>query len=91
MAMTMPNVMDCNETDCAYNLKKKCHALAITVGGEEECPMCDTEIKAAKKGGVTDAIGGVGACKVDDCLHKFYKFLFSLFTFFKYSISIWFL
>jgi hypothetical protein len=33
MAMMMPNILDCNMSDCSYNADKECHAMAITVGG----------------------------------------------------------
>lgn len=62
----MPSVFECMMEDCAYNTAKKCHAMAITVGGGM-CPLCDTAMKAAKKGGVMDTMGAVGACKVEGC------------------------
>lgn len=62
----MPKVFECMMTDCAYNTDKKCHAMAITVGGGR-CPLCDTVMKASKKGGVMDMNGSVGACKVENC------------------------
>ena len=65
MAMKMPMILDCKMTDCAYNEKQKCHALAITVGGP--APLCDTFLKRTQKGGVADVTGSVGACKVDNC------------------------
>jgi hypothetical protein len=64
--MEMPKVLDCLMLDCAYNMTRQCHAMAITVGGGM-CPLCDTVIKAEKKGGVADMTGSVGACKVEDC------------------------
>lgn len=66
MAMTMPKILDCSAEECAYNGKKQCHTLAITVG-DASCPMCDTFMKASKKGGSMDMTGGVGACKEDNC------------------------
>jgi len=63
--MKMPKVLDCDMTDCAYNRDKKCHALAITVGSP--CAMCDTYLHSARKGGVDDETGGVGACRMADC------------------------
>lgn len=62
----MPKVVECMMTDCAYNTDKICHAMAITVGGGM-CPLCDTAMKAVKKGGVMDMTGTVGACKVENC------------------------
>lgn len=65
MTMKMPMIIDCNMTECAYNTQKRCHAMAITVGGPE--PLCDTFLKRGQKGGVPDMTGGVGACKVTSC------------------------
>lgn len=64
--MEMPKVFECMMEDCAYNTQRQCHAMAITVGGGM-CPLCDTAIKAVKKGGVMDMTGSVGACKVENC------------------------
>ena len=66
MTHQMPQVIDCDATDCSYNVDKRCHALGITVGDEEPC--CDTYHHAKKHGGFSDVIGGVGACKTDSCL-----------------------
>lgn len=66
MAMQMPKVLDCEMVDCAYNAEKKCHAMAITVG-TDGCPLCDTFMKSATKGGLPDVIGAVGACREADC------------------------
>lgn len=65
MAKEMSKVLGCEATQCIYNKDKKCHTLAITIGDEEPC--CDTFYQAGRKGGVNEVIGGVGACKVDDC------------------------
>jgi hypothetical protein len=67
--MKMPMINECSMMDCAYNTEKKCHALAITVGGPE--PLCDTYMKTARKGGDMDSIAGVGACKVSTCVYNF--------------------
>lgn len=64
----MPEVADCEATDCAYNRDQLCRALAITVGNGTQ-PMCDT----AFNGDVHtrgEAIAGVGACKVSRCHHN---------------------
>lgn len=61
-----PKIIECYMLDCAYNTERQCHANAITVGGGG-CPLCDTALKSAKKGGHLDATGSVGACKVDNC------------------------
>ena len=42
MAMQISRIDSCEVTDCPYNQKKQCHALAITVGGPEACACCDT-------------------------------------------------
>jgi len=65
MAKPMSMVIDCEATQCIYNKDKKCHTLAITVGDEEPC--CDTFFSTESRGGYSDVIGGVGACKVADC------------------------
>jgi len=69
MPMKMPKVMDCSVGDCAYNDKKACHAMAVTIG-EASDPMCDTFFKSTTPGGVKDMTAGVGACKVSECRHN---------------------
>lgn len=69
MPMKMPKVKDCSVSDCAYNEKKACHAMAVTIG-EASDPMCDTFFQSATPGGVKDMTAGVGACKVADCRHN---------------------
>lgn len=71
MAMSMPKISKCDVTECSYNKKNECHAMAITIGGLHA--ICDTFLKTNIKGGVADMIGGVGACKIDMC--KFNKSL----------------
>ncbi|HEY3490093.1 MAG TPA: DUF1540 domain-containing protein [Candidatus Deferrimicrobiaceae bacterium] len=70
MTMKMPGIAGCAVSECSFNQRNQCHALAITVGGPEKCAACDTYFQAAKKGGVPDMTGGVGACKVEACLHN---------------------
>lgn len=70
MTMKMPKITSCEAMECSYNRNQQCHALAITVGGPEACPSCDTHLRAGKKGGVADMTGGVGACKLDSCTHN---------------------
>jgi len=67
MVMKMPKVLNCDAKECAYNMDNQCHAMAITVGDMEECPLCDTAVKSEKKAGISDMDAGVGACKVDVC------------------------
>ncbi len=66
MATKMPQVADCSVKDCAYNMNKGCHALAITIG-EAAKPVCDTYFQASEHGGVQDLTAGVGACKMSQC------------------------
>lgn len=61
----MPKVVDCGMEMCAYNKEKKCHVLAINVGGS--VPICEAFVKAAVKCASSEIIGGVGACKMKDC------------------------
>ncbi len=68
MTMKMPMISQCSMEDCAYNNDRKCHALAITVGGS--APLCDTFLKSPQKGGDTDSVAGVGACKVSSCVYN---------------------
>ncbi len=67
MTQNMATIKECSVTDCAYNKHNSCHTLAITVGGPEECPHCDTYTVSAHSGGIMDTRGGVGACKVASC------------------------
>jgi hypothetical protein len=70
MPMEMPKVLDCTVTGCAYNTKKTCHAIAITIGDAPQNPACDTFFEASPHGGVPDMTAGVGACKVSGCLNN---------------------
>lgn len=72
MAMSMPRIISCSVSECAYNRDNQCHTLAITVGNAGH-PACDTFHKFSSKGGGPDLSGGVGACKMDIC--KFNKSL----------------
>lgn len=65
MAISMPKVLSCTVTDCAYNRNEECHTMGITVGDGDHA-LCDTYYKNPSKGG-TDIIGGVGACKAYEC------------------------
>ena len=67
--MEMAKVTKCDVADCAYNMDHKCHTMAITVGDGDN-PMCDTFCNASTKGGDTDLMAGVGACKVSGCKHN---------------------
>ena len=64
----MPEVSHCEAISCAYNIGRKCHALAITVGDISD-HHCDTMCRNSFH---TRQIGkaGVGACKVASCAHN---------------------
>lgn len=64
----MSEVSECVIADCAYNANKACHAIAITIGDGDR-PMCDTLCRSKKHGGINDT-AGVGACKVEICMHN---------------------
>ena len=48
------------------SFEDRCHAIAITVG-RDTSPICDTLMKAAKKGELPYMNTGVGACRVENC------------------------
>jgi hypothetical protein len=66
MAISMSRISECDVTNCSYNIDKKCHTLAITVG-DHSCAKCDTFLESGNKGGDLEVHGGVGACKAADC------------------------
>lgn len=67
MTMDIPMVDNCTISDCAYNVKDKCHAKAITIGDGVH-PGCDTSfLMPPKHAKDTNIIAGVGACKVTGC------------------------
>ncbi len=61
-------VKKCDASQCAYNTEHQCHALAITIGDEQNHPMCDTYCSASVKGGDLNIMAGVGACKISECV-----------------------
>jgi hypothetical protein len=63
--MEMVKVVDCSVTDCAYNVNKQCHTIAITVGSD--CARCDAYMHSMNKGGEMDVTGEVGSCHMADC------------------------
>jgi hypothetical protein len=65
--MEMPVIKSCDVTECAYNQKNECHALAITVG-DSRGPMCDTFWRMDTKGGDPAQTGHVGACHMSQCM-----------------------
>lgn len=64
--LTMPKVLSCSVTECAYNINRECHTPAITVGNGGHA-SCDTYYRNPERGGDNDIIGGVGACKSYEC------------------------
>lgn len=66
----MPRIQACDVTECAYNIEKNCHAVAITVGNSQTA-KCDTFYRHSK-GGIKTLIGGVGACKMESCKFNTY-------------------
>lgn len=68
--MNMPKVLRCDVDECAYNVQKACHALAITIGDPAGGAKCDTFFSAAQKGGDMGATAKVGACKVTQCRYN---------------------
>ncbi len=64
--MDMSRINECKVALCSYNEEKRCRAIAITVGNSSKA-LCDTFVNTVKKGGVKGLIGGVGACKSQNC------------------------
>lgn len=64
----VPNVTECSVSKCAYNMGKKCHAVAITVGDTTH-PMCDTFFESERHS-TSQNMAGIGACKVSICKHN---------------------
>lgn len=67
--MQMSKVRNCDVSECAYNMNQMCHAMAITIGDTIH-PRCDTFCNCSSKGGEVSTVAGVGACKVDSCMHN---------------------
>jgi Domain of Unknown Function (DUF1540) len=62
----MSPVAACSATECAYNVSKRCHAKAITVGDVKN-PECDTFLRSELHNREAKRVAGVGACKVREC------------------------
>lgn len=64
-AIEMPEVMQCDAQDCAYNRDNLCHARGITIGNMDQ-QLCDTmwpaNMRTSREGGA-----GVGACRSANC------------------------
>jgi hypothetical protein len=69
MTINIPVVSGCAVSECAYNVDKRCHARAITIGDGIH-PGCDTFLGASKHIHDKKQIAGVGACKVAACLYN---------------------
>lgn len=67
ITIEMPYVEECKVNDCAYNVKDKCHARAITIGNGVT-PGCDTSLLGVSRHAREEQhYAGVGACKVTKC------------------------
>ena len=67
--MSVTKISSCTTTSCAFN-NGGCTAFAITVGGDNGAPACDTFISLDARGGLPVAEGQVGACQRVDCKHN---------------------
>jgi hypothetical protein len=64
----MPEVMDCQAEQCAYNREGKCHACAITIGDADQ-HLCDTAMPSTDHTR-REETAGVGACRSTNCAHN---------------------
>lgn len=69
ITVEMPNVAECQVSECAYNRDQACHARAITVGDGVK-PGCDTYYKTGSHVRKATELAGVGACKVSGCQYN---------------------
>ena len=67
--MSVTKISSCTTTSCAFN-NGGCTAFAITVGGDNGAPACDTFISLDARGGLPVAEGHVGACQRLECVHN---------------------
>ena len=67
--MSVTQITSCTTTSCAFN-NGGCTAYAITVGGDNGAPACDTFISLDARGGLPVAEGHVGACQRLECVHN---------------------
>ena len=65
----MAKVSKCDCRNCSYNLANTCHALAVTIGDDDN-QRCDTFCEIPVHGGDPQSIAGVGACKVASCMYN---------------------
>lgn len=66
ITLEMPMIDKCTATGCAYNMDRKCHARAITVGDSIQ-PGCDTYLEGSRHIRQVQQIAGIGACKTAGC------------------------
>ena len=66
---SVTKISSCTTTSCAFN-NGGCTAFAITVGGDNGAPACDTFISLDARGGLPVAEGHVGACQRLECVHN---------------------
>lgn len=69
LTLEMPLISQCEVHDCAYNVRRSCHAKAITIG-DNSTPNCDTYFTFDVHCRSTNQVAGVGACKVKECVHN---------------------
>ena len=67
--MEMPKVSRCDVSECAYNMDKECHAMAVTIGDVVH-PRCDTLCMAVNEDLDVNCFAGVGACKTIACSYN---------------------
>ena len=68
ITLEMSSVLSCAIEPCAYNMEKRCHAKAITIGDGTHAG-CDTFI-SSQIHSVRLRSAGVGACKVRHCIYN---------------------
>lgn len=69
ITLEMSDVQACDVDACAYNVERRCHARAITVGDGIH-PACDTFLASDRHTRDTSHTAGVGACKVMSCRYN---------------------
>lgn len=66
ICIEMSVVSECAAAECAYNINKACHALAITIGDGIH-PGCDTFFNGSGQVKEVGQAAGIGACKTTIC------------------------
>lgn len=62
-------VSRCEVSECAYNMDKACHAIAIHVASGPH-PICGTFLKSMARSGTGSRAAHVGSCKASACRHN---------------------